>query len=102
MFERYGDPEMPLSSTPLWQLLVELRQRGENQLDQTECGSIGGQLSLIREAGASEELAVALNQGLADDVMLDFGIIAPQHGPIMYDDALDMLDMDNMPWYALC
>jgi hypothetical protein len=102
VFERYGDPEMPLSSTPLWQLLAELRQRCEDQLDQRELGNIGGELSLMRETGASEELAVALNQGLADDVILDFGVIAPQHGPIMYDDALDMLDMDNMPWYALC
>jgi hypothetical protein len=99
-FERYGDLEMPLSSTPLWQLLVQLRQRGENQWDQRERGNISGESSLMRETGASEELPVALNQVLADDMMLDFGVIAPQHGPMMYDDALDMLDMDNMPWYA--
>jgi hypothetical protein len=86
---------MALSTTPLWRLLVQLRQRWERG----DAGS-GGEDFLVPETASSGVLQAMGYQGFADDVMLDFGVGAAQQGAVVFDDTLDMLDMDNMPWYA--
>jgi hypothetical protein len=68
----------------LWQILVQLRQRWDKENGKEESNmSLGN-----------------VDQSLADDYMLDFGMTAPQHSQIMFDDTLDLLDIDNIPWYA--
>ena len=98
VFQHFGGPEMELSRSPLWQLLVQLRLRWEG-------GDVGGGDG---NAGTGDRDRDVLggNGRLfgVDDVMLDFDVgnggVGLQQGQILFDDSLGMLDMDDMPWYV--
>lgn len=95
-FSRHGDPDKPVSSTPMWQLLLQLRQQAQTQWDQaqTEQSSVSPEAHQI---GAINSLPQSSGLAFTDDLMLDFGI-GIQPDPVMYDDALNMQDLENLPW----
>lgn len=95
VFNRYSDPSAPLSSTPMWQLLVQLRQRFQPQYGQEkDITEAKVSVDTTRQPMESSEMIYA------DDLMLDFGL-APQQDTNLYDDELIFQEVQDFPWYAV-
>jgi hypothetical protein len=92
-FARYSDPSMPVSSTPMWQLLVQLRQHMQDGSSQTPPAV---NYSAVHSNYQAEN---GRNVPFADDLMLDFG---NQGGldALMYNDQLILQDGQDLPWYV--
>jgi len=83
-FARYSDPSKPLSKTPMWNLLVQLRQHMQNAPDQT---------LPIADYSAVGTTAMMIT----DDLMLDFGDQGVLDD-LMYNDQLILQDGQDLPW----
>lgn len=85
-FARYSDPSKPVSNTPMWNLLVELREHMQDSPNQTPA--------------AVEYSTIGTNRmPLTDDLMLDFGDQQALDAMI-YNDQLILQDSQDLPWYA--
>ena len=95
IFQRFSDPSAPVSSTPMWKLLVQLRQHmqdvpGQHNAPVTSViGSSGP--SLASKAGAS-------TLEFMDDLMLDYGNSEAGLEDIVYNNQFMLQDAQEFPW----
>lgn len=90
-FTRFSDPKETVSSTPMWKLLVLLRQQIEASSPQSGVSDHNlnvGQQSLPNPAGMM----------FADDLMHDFDVNGLGSGDVGYEDQFMLQDMQDLPW----
>lgn len=90
-FQRFSDPAKPVSGTPMWKLLVQLRQ----QMQEQPGASPSSQRSLSVATRPPQQAAA---MAFTDDLMLDFGVSAPGTESMMYEDQFMLQDMQDLPW----
>lgn len=99
-FRRYETPERSIGTSPLWQLLVDLRLKVDASWSREHqgrnCISPNIQLTEANRAGAA--FSSDPNLRFTDDLMLDLANFAPQSDRVMYDDSLFMQDASELPW----
>lgn len=89
VFERFSHPAL-VASTPMWQLLVRLRQNMQD-------GSSHG-IQVLPTASMPGDQSGMIR--FDDDLMLDFGQQTGGSDPLSFDDPLMAQDLQNMPWYG--
>lgn len=96
VFQRYSEPSNPLTTTPMWKLLVQLRQQlqGDWPISSTSNSS----LTSLQPGGF--ESNGASNLAFPDDPMLGFNQAVPSGNQFMFDDSLSYQDLQDLPWYV--
>lgn len=98
IFQRYSDTSSAVATSPMWQLLVTLKQHVPAQWDQepTNQGHFS-QSSILPTETNSRPLEMETLM-FNDDIMLDFGP-STQLDPFMYNDQLAFPEVQDLPWY---
>lgn len=84
VFNRYSDPLSPLCTSPMWQLLLRMRQR------------LQPPHSHVQNSDDSSTLQQAL---LTDDLMLDFGM-GQNQDMTLFDGDFGLQQVEDLPWYV--
>jgi hypothetical protein len=89
IFQQYSST--PVSNTPMWKMLIQLREHMQNDPAHVQATSGGG----YQPANLSAPAAM-----FADDLMLDFQTGGIEQNAVLFDDQLDdQLIMQEMhPW----
>jgi len=88
IFQRYSST--PVSNTPMWKMLIQLRQHMQNDPAHVHATSGGG----YQPGNVPAPAAI-----FADDLMIDFQTGGIEQNPGLLDDQLgDQLIMQDMPW----
>ena len=95
IFQRFSDPSAPVSSTPMWKLLVQLRQHmqyvpGQHNAPVTSVIGSNGPLPASKAGPSTLEFM--------DDLMLDFGNSEAGLEGIVYNNQLMFQDAKGFPW----
>lgn len=90
-FTRFSDPKETISSTPMWKLLVLLRQ-------QIEASSPQPDSSVLNASAGQPALSNPGEMMFADDLMLDFEVGGLGNGDVGYENQFMLQDMQDLPW----
>ncbi|KAF8855925.1 hypothetical protein BDZ45DRAFT_625738 [Acephala macrosclerotiorum] len=96
-FHRFSDPSVPVSSTPMWKMLVGLRKRMQEDPGPSHIpvSSVRGSVSPSPGSGAGPSALV-----FTDDLMVDFGNEGPADTRFWNNDQLMMQDGQGFPWLS--
>lgn len=95
-FRRHSNPPRPVSSSPMWRLLTELRQQTPNPWSPDN--SLGS--SSAAQAGTLIVPLPGSEIAFDSDVLLDIDPSQPQFDALMYDDQFGMPEVEDLPWFV--
>jgi hypothetical protein len=105
VFLKFGDPESEVSRTPMWQLIVQLKEYAETRWNEGKPTQDIPMLSLVGRLGDSEPSlgnSSEANLALTDETMPSFQLLEMQDDPSVFYDSMYMQDIENLPWYVCC
>ena len=87
-FQRFSDTSNPVSGTPMWKLLVQLRQNIQAQPVQSPLNQSNA------EVASSQSLKAVTAMAFAPDLMLDSEFYPTDTESFLYEDQF----MQDLPW----
>jgi hypothetical protein len=87
-FQRFSDPSNAVSATPMWKLLVQLREH----MQESRTSSPNNQSNTT--PGSSHSLQTTAEMNFAGDLMLDSEIYTAGNEAFLYEDQF----MQDLPW----